>query len=133
MRPRRHGVRIPRVREPILMTHRSGVANFLAAERSSTGLRQKVGARTVALTSFVILLVAASAWFTARRTMGPDSDAEIAVIVSQINTVTWPRLVTSFKRVAERHGWAVTEASESPGRLRIVFGDGGSILFRLYK
>jgi hypothetical protein len=116
------------------MSQRSGVANFLASQDVSAPMRQKVGAWWVAGAIVVTLLVGATGWWTAQRTMEPDNDGEIAVLVSRSNSTTWPRLVQSFSAEARRNGWVVSEAAtEYPGRLRIVFPDGGAVLFRLYK
>lgn len=116
------------------MSQRSGAANFLASQDVSVPVRQKAGAWWIAGAIVVTLFVGASAWWTAHRTLEPDNDGEIAVLVSRSNSTTWPRLVQSFSAEASRNGWLVSEAAtEYPGRLRIVFPDGGAVLFRLYK
>jgi len=116
------------------MSQGPGVANFLASKGDSILIRQKVGAWWIGVAIVATLLIGGTAWWMAHQTLEPTNDGEIAVLVSRSNSTTWPRLVQSFSTEARRNGWIVSEAeTEHPGRLRIVFSDGGAVLFRLYK
>lgn len=116
------------------MSQWPGVAKFLATDSSPLPLRQKVGGRWAGLAVLAVLLVCLSAWFMAQRNRELPYDAEIAVLVSQGNSTTWPRMVHAFDAEACRHGWSFSESeSASPGEIRVVFNDGGTVLFRLYK
>jgi hypothetical protein len=109
-------------------------ATFLASHAAHAPARQPSGVLKWLAIGVALAAVVGSAWYTAQRTLSGGDDPEIAVLVSHSNTTTWPRLVRSFTAAAERHGVSVVEAlSENPGRLRIVFPDGGAMLFRLYK
>jgi len=116
------------------MTPGPGAASFLVGHEASASLRHSTGALRWTAALVVVGFVGLTAWYTAQHIIAATADPEIAVLVSRGNVTTWPRLVQSFTAAAERHGWLVSEAaSENPGRLRIVFGDGGVVLFRLYK
>ena len=116
------------------MSQGPGNANFLAARQPSAPARQNAGFGRLALFALLAAAVAGAAWFTAHRSTVDSDDPVVAVLASRSNTTTWPRLVQSFTSAAKRNGWGVSESAVSdPDRLRITFGDGGAVVFRLYK